>query len=51
MKNINNLTLPLELVGRWDIEMPASWVNSIHLQFEDGRMKEIRKDKYLFERP
>ena len=51
VKNLNNLTLPLELVGRWDIEMPASWVNSIHLQFEDGRMKEIRKEKYLFERP
>jgi len=49
--NINDTNPPLELGDRWDIEMPAEWVNSIHLTFENGKLVEIQKSRWLFERP
>jgi hypothetical protein len=36
---------------RWDIEMPAEWVNTIYLSFANGRLTEIQKSRWLFERP
>ncbi|WP_229817348.1 hypothetical protein [Thalassotalea profundi] len=48
---IEELTAPLLLTTRWDIEIPSNWVNSIYLQFENDRLIQIRKSRWLFERP
>jgi len=50
-KKIKKINPPLEHGKRWDIDMPASWVNSIYLTFENGMLVEIQKSKWLFERP
>jgi hypothetical protein len=42
---------PLMHMSRWDIDMPAEWVNSIYLEFEQDKLVEIRKSKWVFERP
>lgn len=51
ISNMLNLTAPLNLCQRWDIKMPAKWVNDIYLTFDDGRLIKIRKSRWLFERP
>jgi hypothetical protein len=45
------LLSPLMHMSRWDIDMPAEWVNSIYLEFEQDKLVEIRKSKWVFERP
>ena len=42
---------PLILTARWDINMPAEWVNSIYLEFKQDKLVEIRKSRWVFERP
>jgi len=51
INELNEITLPLEYGGRWDIDLPAERVNSIYLTFEDERLIEIQKSRWLFERP
>ncbi len=45
------LASPISDFDRWEIEFPAEWVNSIHLIFENGMLKEIIRDRWLYERP
>ena len=42
---------PLQLADRWDVEMPANWVNDIYLTFVDDRLVEIQRSHWVFERP
>jgi len=48
---VSTLEAPLQRVDRWDIQMPASWVNSIHLTFTADRLSEVSRSRWLFERP
>lgn len=47
---IESINPPLELGDRWDIRMPAKWVNSIYLTFDNGTLAKIQKSRWLFER-
>ena len=48
---MQEMPLPLELVQRWDVQLPASWINTIYLTFEDTKLVEIQRSRWLFERP
>jgi len=41
----------LAAAERWDIRLPAAWVNSIHLTFVADRLVEIQRNKWIMERP
>lgn len=49
--SVNVLTPPLAAGDRWDLELPGSWVNTVHITFEHDRISEIRRDRWVFERP
>jgi len=49
--DISGTNPPLDLGERWDIEMPAAWVNDIYLTFDNDRLIEIRRSRWVFERP
>jgi hypothetical protein len=51
ISEVSTLEAPLQRVDRWDIDMPASWVNSIQLTFTADRLSEIERSRWLFERP
>ena len=51
ISNIDEITPPFQYGARWDIDMPAAWVNTIYLSFEDELLTEIQKSRWLFERP
>ena len=42
---------PLSFSDNWSVRMPGPWVNSISLEFEDGRLSSINRSEFLFERP
>jgi len=42
---------PLLLVDQWHVEMPAKWVDSVYLTFAGGRLAEIQRSRWVFERP
>lgn len=48
---VTGISDPLLLCDEWRLEMPADWVNSIYLSFQDGRLVSIQRSKWLFERP
>ena len=49
--DLDKITLPFAYSNRWDIEIPADWVNTIYLKFENEALVEIQKSRWLFERP
>ena len=49
--DVSSVNPPMEMVGRWDVDMPAKWVNTIYLMFKDERLNKIQKSRWLFERP
>lgn len=51
IQDFENVTPPLVYTDRWDIKMPADWVNTIYLKFENDSLIEIQKSRWLFERP
>ena len=51
VQDLKKITLPFAYSNRWDIEMPADWVNMIYLKFENESLIEIQKSRWLFERP
>jgi hypothetical protein len=51
IRETSELLSPLMLTSRWDINMPAEWVNSIYLEFDQDKLVEIRKSRWVFERP
>ena len=48
---LTTMPLPLELGERWDIKLPATWVNSVYVTFKDDRVAEIQRSRWVFERP
>jgi hypothetical protein len=48
---IETISPPLALGDRWNLKLPGSWVNTVHLTFEHNRISEIRRDRWVFERP
>ncbi len=48
---LSELIPPLQLVDRWDIELPGNWVNDIYLTFSDDHLTEVQRSRWLFERP
>ena len=51
IKDLSKLEAPYGATSHWDIDVPSGWVNRISLQFEDERLVEVRKSRWLFERP
>ena len=51
IKDLGSINLPLRYGSRWDIEMPAEWVNDIYLEFKNEKLVRIQKSRRLFERP
>lgn len=51
INNIETMTPPMKVAKRWDIEIPARWVNDIHLEFKKDKLVEIIKNRWLVERP
>lgn len=51
VSRIEGMVPPLIYSDRWDIDMPATWVNTIYLTFEGEALIEIQKSRWLFERP
>jgi hypothetical protein len=49
--SVTTLTPPLSMGDRWDLNLPGSWVNTVYLTFERDRITEIRRDRWVFERP
>lgn len=49
--SVATLAPPLALGDRWDLKLPGSWVNTVSLTFERDRISQIRRDRWLFERP
>ena len=49
--DLEKMTPPFTYSNRWDIEMPADWVNTIYLEFENEKLTQIQKSRWLFERP
>ena len=45
------MPLPLEIGDRWDVQLPASWVNDVYVTFVDGRVAKIQRSRWVFERP
>jgi len=39
------------VVDQWHVEMPAKWVNDVYLTFAGGRLAEIQRSRWVFERP
>jgi hypothetical protein len=48
---LSAMTAPLELVNEWDLELPARWVNDVYLVFSAGKLSEVQRSRWLFERP
>jgi len=42
---------PFVRTTEWKIEVPSSYINSIYLKFSDGKLYEITRSRWLFERP
>ena len=51
VESLTDMPLPLIVGQRWDVKLPASWVNSVYVTFEDDRVVEIKHSRWLFERP
>ena len=49
--DLNELTQPMQTYGEWKLQLPASWVNSINLEFQGDSLKRITRDRWVFERP
>jgi hypothetical protein len=45
------MPLALEIGDRWDIQLPASWVNDVYVTFHDGRVVKVQRSRWVFERP
>ena len=50
ISNLQEQTLPLRVVDSWTIKLPASWVNSVHLEFEGNTLRLITEDRWIMER-
>ena len=48
---LTELVAPISEFDRWTIEFPSEWVNNIYLIFEKDKLKEIVRDRWLYERP
>ena len=48
--SLTTMPRPLAIGDRWDVQLPASWVHSVYVTFEDDRIVEIRHSRWLFER-
>jgi hypothetical protein len=42
---------PMELLDRWQVQIPFFWDNKVQLSFSGGRLAEIRRTRWLCERP
>ena len=51
IKNKKKLISQLQLLDTWKIEMPENWVDTLTLFFENNKLVEMQRTKYLFERP
>jgi hypothetical protein len=51
IKEINELIPSIQLIDTWEIEMPENWVDTLTLIFEENKLIEMQRTKYLFERP
>ena len=51
IRELKEMPLPLVYISRWDIDMPADWVNTIYLEFINDNLIRIQKSRWLFERP
>ncbi len=51
IQNLDAMTLPLVLGPSWNIELPSIYQNTITLKFSNETLVEIRKRRWLFERP
>ena len=48
---LHDATLPLQMSEKWELQLPASWVNNIYLEFRDDSLIRITRDRWIFERP
>jgi len=51
VESLTTMPLPLAIGDRWDVQLPASWVNDVYVTFEADRIVEIQHSRWLFERP
>jgi len=49
--SVATLMPPLALGDRWDLKLPGAWVDTVYLTFEHDRISQIRRDRWVFERP
>lgn len=49
--SMEGIELPLMLVDKWYLEMPARWINDVRLTFEGDKLVEIRRSRWLFPGP